>query len=272
MAQQQPPPRYQYQAIADKLRHQIESGELPRDSRLPTEAELQEKFGASRNTVREALKLLVAERLLETRGGREGTWITKAHTPFVTTLSTDPTTGLSGGGEEGATYPALVLNQGREGGAGTPEVQVLECPRHIAARLLLDEHDSVVRRHQQRFIEGIVWSLQTSYYPMKWVEMGALGLLKPTSIPEGTIEYLANAIGLKQVGYRDLTLARLPNEQERALFELTHSHTVLEVYRTSFAEDGTPIRVTVTVYPSDRNQIVHDVGTVPNSREEPVPV
>jgi GntR family transcriptional regulator len=45
---------------------------------------------------------------------------------------------------------------------------------------------------------------------------------------------------------------------------------VIEVYRTSFTEDGTPIRVTVTVYPADRNQIVYDIGNVPGDQEEPV--
>jgi GntR family transcriptional regulator len=263
----QQPSRFQYQVIADDLRQQIESGILPRESKLPTEAELQKKFGASRNTVREAVKLLVAEHLLETRGGREGTWITKAHRPFVTTLSTDPKTGHGGGGEEGATYPALVHEQGREAGAGSPKVEVIKCPSDIAAGLNIPEDQHVVSRHQQRFIDGTIWSLQTSYYPLEWVHRGAANLLVPEDIPEGTVEYL-KTIGLHQEGYRDLISARLPDDTERALFNLTHSHTVIEVFRTSFAEDATPIRVTVTVFPSDRNQIVYNIGTVPNAGGE----
>src|SRR5579864_5382498 len=122
MAQQQP----RYVEIADELRRQIESGELPRERQLPTEVELQKRFSASRNTVRDAVKILVAERLLETRG-REGTFVTKAHVPFVTTLSTDPNTGISGIGEEGSTYPTLVRQQDRQNaGAGDPTVTVLE--------------------------------------------------------------------------------------------------------------------------------------------------
>ena len=70
-------------------------------------------------------------------------------------------------------------------------------------------------------------------------------------------------------GYRDLLSARLPNDKERTLFNLTHHHTVIEVCRTSFAEDGTPIRVTVTVFPSDRNQLAYDYGAVPGRREVP---
>jgi GntR family transcriptional regulator len=258
-----------YQAIAEELRQQIESGVLPRESQLPTEVELQERFGASRNTVREAIRLLVLERLLETKG-REGTFVTKAYVPFVTTLSTDPKTGLGGGGEEGATYPALVREQGRaDAGASAPEVNILACPAHVAARLGIEPSKYVVSRHQQRFIEGTIWSLQTSYYPLRWTEKGAPKLLVPEDISEGAVEYLSTEIGLKQVGYQDLISARLPNDTEKELFNLTHNHTVIEVLRTSFADDATPIRVTVTVYPSDRNQIAYDIGQVPEHREKP---
>ena len=264
MAQQ---PRYQ--AIAEELRQQIESGALPRESQLPTEVELQRKYGCSRNTIRDAVKLLVLQRLLETRG-REGTFVTKAHVPFVTRLSTDPKTGLGGGGEEGATYPNIVREQGREAGAGTPEVTVLRCPPRIAARLQIEEGTRVVKRHQHRFIDNTLWSLQTSFYPLEWVHRGAEGLLEPEDINEGAVEHLAKTIRLRQVGYRDLISARLPDEKEQELFNLTHNHTVIEVYRTSFAEDMTPIRVTITVFPSDRNQVVYDAGTVPERWEDPV--
>ena len=266
MAQQRP----RYQGIADELRRQIESGELPRESQLPTEVELQKRFSASRNTVRDAVKVLVAELLLETRG-REGTFVTRAHVPFVTTLSTDPNTGISGLGEEGSTYPALVRQQDRQNaGSGDPKVAVLECPPQIATRLGIKEGEYVVSRHQERYIEDTVWSLQTSYYPMKWVERGAARLLLPKDIVEGTVEYLASAVSLTQGSYRDLLWARQPNDRKRQLFNLTINHMVIQVYRTSFAEDGTPIRVTVTVYPADRNQIVYDIGDVPPHHEEPV--
>jgi GntR family transcriptional regulator len=112
-----------------------------------------------------------------------------------------------------------------------------------------------------------ILSLQTSYYPLEWVAKGATGLLAPADIDDGAMAYLARTIGLKQVGYQDLVLARLPDDKERALFNLMHNHTVIEVSRTSFAEDQTPIGVTVTVYPSDRNRLVYKVGLVPDAAE-----
>jgi GntR family transcriptional regulator len=250
-----------YLQIANDLRRRIESGEFGADMRFPTETFLQQKYQASRNTVREAIKLLVQQHLLETKAGR-GTFITEEIVPFVTTLSPDPETGR-GGCEEAATYSAAVRERGREGGASTPAVQVIKCPSQIAARLEIEENDRVVSRHQARFIDGTIWSSQTSYCPLEWVQRGAQGLLDPEDIPEGIDDYLADAIGFKQVRYRDLISARLANDREQELFNLTHNHTVIEVYRTSFTEDATPIRVTVTVFPSDRNQLAYDYGVVP---------
>jgi len=279
MPQAQP----RYLEIADELRQQIESGQRAPESKLPNEDKLQDEFRASRNTVRDAIKRLTELGLLEAKG-REGTFVRKAIIPFVTTLSISPETGRSGGGEEGATYPADVREQGREAGATIPEVKVLPCPESIAARLKINPGERVVSRHQERYIDGTgeadengkidgtLWSLQTSYYPFEWVRRGAERLLDPKDILEGAVEYLAEAIGLRQVSYRDLISARLTNKAEQELFSLTHNHTVIEVYRTSFADDkaATPIRVTITVLPADRNQVVYDIGNVPKHQEQPV--
>ena len=65
-----------YRRIADSLRLKIESGDLPPDSQLPTETDLSEEFGASRNTVRDAIKSLISLGMVETRPG-QGTFVTK---------------------------------------------------------------------------------------------------------------------------------------------------------------------------------------------------
>lgn len=58
--------------IADAIRSAIVSGDLNVDDRLPSEAELSEKFGVSRPTVREALKRLAAQNLIRTQRGATG--------------------------------------------------------------------------------------------------------------------------------------------------------------------------------------------------------
>ncbi|WP_103529013.1 MULTISPECIES: FadR/GntR family transcriptional regulator [Streptomyces] len=65
-------------ALADQviieLRRQITSGEWPVGSRIPTEPELVEQLGVARNTVREAIRALAHNGLLDIRQG-SGTYV-----------------------------------------------------------------------------------------------------------------------------------------------------------------------------------------------------
>ncbi|HDS6851133.1 TPA: GntR family transcriptional regulator [Enterobacter cancerogenus] len=58
-----------YRQIADALREKIASGELKPGDALPTESALQQTFGVSRVTVRQALKLLTEEHIIESIQG-----------------------------------------------------------------------------------------------------------------------------------------------------------------------------------------------------------
>jgi GntR family transcriptional repressor for pyruvate dehydrogenase complex len=63
------------EAAIERVSRMIASGELEPGSRLPAEAELAEQLGASRNTVREAVRALVTARVLDVRRG-DGTYVT----------------------------------------------------------------------------------------------------------------------------------------------------------------------------------------------------
>jgi GntR family transcriptional regulator, transcriptional repressor for pyruvate dehydrogenase complex len=58
--------------VADELREEILSGGLPPDDRLPSETELCSRFAVSRSTVREALRVLTAQGLVQTQRGATG--------------------------------------------------------------------------------------------------------------------------------------------------------------------------------------------------------
>ena len=70
----------------------------------------------------------------------------------------------------------------------------------------------VVSRHERRYIDDIPWSLQTSFYPMDFATKGATRLLMAEDIQEGTVRYLAESLGVRQVGYRDWITARAPRQ------------------------------------------------------------
>lgn len=253
-----------YQQIAEDIRAQIDSGAIPRGSRLPTEVELQEQYDASRNTIRDAIKRLISMGLVETRPG-QGTFVTTHVDPFVTVLTADPETGFGGG--EGATYLSQVAEQHRMPASTAPRVEVQIPTPAITGRLGLSKDGQVVSRQQQRHIDGIPWSLQTSFYPMDFIIRGATRLLMAEDITEGTVRYLASTIGLTQASYRDWITARCPTDEEQKFFGIAHDSVVFEIFRTAFDQDKAPIRVTVSVFPSDRNQFIVNAGDPPHPRD-----
>jgi GntR family transcriptional regulator len=257
-------PEPMYRQIAEDLRRRIESGELPEGAQrpLPSEIELMDRYEASRNTVRDAIKLLATRGLIETRPG-QGTFVIEKINPFVTTLTGDPETGRGGGEQD--VYIAEVEAGGRTPAVSDPRVEVQRAGAVMGDALRIKEGDQVVSRHQQRFIDGTPFSLQTSFYPMSLVQRGATRLIEATDIPEGTVAYLARTLGIKQAGYRDSIGVRLPDENEANFFRLPADRRVpvFEIYRVSFDEDEQRFRLTITVYPVDRNRLRIDVGVVP---------
>jgi len=251
-----------YRQIAEDLQQRIESGELERGAQIPTEIELREQYEASRNTIRDAIKWLMTRGLVETRPG-QGTFVIEKINPFVTTLTGDPETGR-GGGEEGV-YIAEVARFQRTSEITEPRVEIQKADTPTAKSLRIEPGDSVVSRHQQRFIDETPWSMQTSFYPMSLVEQGAIALIQARDIEGGTVAYLAEKCGIEQAGYRDTIAVRPPDDNEARFFKLPADGrvSVFEIYRVGFDKKGNRFRLTVTVYPSDRNRLRIDVGEVP---------
>ena len=79
------------------------------------------------------------------------------------------------------------------------------------------------------------------------------------------MKYLADNLHIRQVGYRDWITVRAPNPTEADFFKLPLDGRtpVYEIFRTAFDGNGQPMRLTVTVYPADRNQFINDFGRVP---------
>jgi GntR family transcriptional regulator len=251
-----------YRRIADQLRQEIESGEMGRGSQLPTELQLREQFDASRNTVRDAIKSLIALGLVETRPG-QGTFVTRKIDPFVTVLSEEPETGFGGG--EGAALLSQVSESVTDFKASDPRVEIQSATGEISARLEVTDGTQVVSRHQERRIKGIAWSLQTTFYPMQFVLDGATKLIEATNISEGAVRFLEEKFGLKQTSYRDWVTVRAPDSNEAEFFELPTDGrvSVFEIFRTAYDQSGKPMRLTITVFASDRNQFIVNVGDVP---------
>jgi GntR family transcriptional regulator len=256
-----------YRHIADDLRTKIKSGALEPNAKLPTEGELSEQYDASRNTAREAIRRLTDEGLLESRPG-QGTFVARKLDPFVTVLTADPKTGFGGG--DTAAYLSEVRSTHRDPTNSVPKVEVVTVSLEHAALLDVPPGAPVVSRSQNRFIDGIPWSRQMTLYLMDFITKGATDLLMAKDIEGGAVRYLADEIGVRQSGYRDWITGRLADEDEQAFFGIGHNAAVFAASRVAFDQDNKPMRLTVTIFPVDRNQLIVNVGpNVPPLRDKP---
>ncbi|MEU3270881.1 FadR/GntR family transcriptional regulator [Saccharomonospora sp. NPDC006951] len=83
-------PRRAFDEIIAQVRGMVRSGELRPGDRLPAERALAEQFAVSRNTVREALRMLEISGLVQLRrGAAGGAFIAKADPGKVATTMTD---------------------------------------------------------------------------------------------------------------------------------------------------------------------------------------
>jgi len=258
-----------YRQIAEVLREQIESGALQPGRQLRTEIELRERYGASRNTIRDAIKWLTTLGLVETKPG-QGTFVVQKIDPFVTTLTAGPERpggaavvipGQDGYGEIDRSQPV----QPRKLTYTSPQIEIQKADRIVAGQLQLAEGSQVISRHQRRYIDGTPWSLQTSFYPRAFAVTGADRLVDADDIREGTVQYLADTLGLRQVGYRNWIKVRPPDVTEASFFGLPQDGRVgvFEILETAFDQTATPMRLTVTIFPTDRNQFIVNAGEVP---------
>ena len=254
-----------YRDIADQLRLRIESGEFlsedPEDDKgqLPTEQDLQKQYGVSRNTIRDAIKQLITLGLVETRPG-QGTFVIPQVDPFATTLSGDAQTVTP--------YTKEVESGDRNPSVSPVQVEIQQASGDVARSLQLLDDAEVISRHLKRYIDGIPWSLETSFYPGEFADRGADLLRRAKNIQEGTVAYLREKLGVRQVGYSDSLAVRSPSQLETDFFKIPGDGrvNVFEISRTAFDGNGKPMRLTVTVYRVDRNIFLFNVGDVPEPR------
>lgn len=256
-----------YRRIARDLRRNIESGTLAPGSQLPTELDLKDTYSASRQTVRDAMKWLANHGLVEARPG-QGTFVIERNEPFLTTLTADWQADGRLGGGEGQAARNEVVARSRTLRASVPRVELRLAEGNVASRLCVPNGTNVIIRHQELFQDGKPWSLQRTYYPMALAK-DAPRLLDAADIDEGTVQYLADTCGIKQIGLRDQILFRPANENEAAYFRLADDGRipVVVLLRTGFSsgpDHPVPFRLTESILLTRQNQFIINAGEVPD--------
>ncbi|TDC76960.1 GntR family transcriptional regulator [Actinomadura sp. 7K507] len=259
-----------YTEIALELQAQIEQGTLAPGDRLPTEKELADRWVVSTNTVKKAISELRKGGRVETIP-QKGSFVAEPVQPFVITLNHtdlggDDAPGRGFGGGEGKAFVVEAERQQHRAWSSVPEVRVEDAKEPEIKALGIPRDQSqpqIVRRSQQRFVDGKANSLQHSFFRLE-LAIEAQALLKSVDIEEGTVAYLQGR-GHVQTGYEDEFNARPPTEEELKFFGLSKdSLAVIEHRRTAYDQNGEPFRLTITIYKPGANKIRFIAGEVPD--------
>jgi DNA-binding GntR family transcriptional regulator len=257
--------------IANDLLRRIEAGDLaPEDGApgrrpLPPEKDLEAHYHASRNTVRDALAWLRQHGYVVSEQGKGTFVVPRPDIVHVTLRATE--LGLAPGAASADWYNRdAAIPADRDVSVSPVKVEVQEGTKVIARYLQSNPGSEFISRHQEIFLDGRPWVLQTSFYPLEFATGGASRLLYPRDIPEGAVAYLGEALGYREVGFHDEIKARVPDENEKRFFSLGDSAAsiVFETVRTAYSPDGKAFRLTVTVWPADRTRLHYNDGKVPD--------
>ncbi|KAB8187595.1 UTRA domain-containing protein [Nonomuraea phyllanthi] len=240
-----------YQQVAAELRRAIYSGVLGPGAQLPTEAQLMEDHGVSRNTVRLALGELVNEGLV-TRTPRRGT-VVRDRRPLLIYPQRELEPQPSGELREAFAYAVA-----QEGRAPSQYIEVLTVSpiEEIASRLELADGELAVVRRRLRFVDGQPYNTNDSYFPRDLVADSEIA--RPGDIARGANRVL-DELGHSQVRVVDDIWARMPNQEEAERLQLELGTPVMVYVRVGYDVGDMPVRVAVSVLPADKHLIRYEL-------------
>jgi GntR family transcriptional regulator len=241
-----------YQQIAGDLRAAIRDGGMLPGDKVPTEMDLSQRYGVSRNTARMALTALAHEGLITAGRARAGRLVRRRERMIWThRVSTGDLSRQLSGIDDFAHQTAA---QGRVPDQRV-EVSIVAAPAYIAERLEVPSGESLVVRRRLYLVDGTPSSMSESYYALSFAQ--GTPLLDPRPYARGTAALLSE-LGRRPVRTVDEITTRMPDPAEAQRLEIGQGVPVLAHVRIGYAAGG-PVRVVKTILPGDRHQLRYDL-------------
>lgn len=222
-----------YYQLKQILLEQIETNEWNPGDLIPSEQELQDRYGLSRTTVRQTLSEMVNEGLLNRQRGR-GTFVARKK------MTHDPIKRL--GASE------YLEQQGIVAGWQVIEHGWAEPPEGVRERLQVGKDVQIYRVHRLRLADGEPIGYHFAYLPETTV-----AYMNVAALTEGgSLRYLRNAPQMENsIAHRAIE-ACVADDPEIELLGVERGHPILAIERTVTAVDGTPIELLWAAYRGDR--------------------
>jgi DNA-binding GntR family transcriptional regulator len=247
-----------YQRVADELRREIRDGIYAPGQRMPAETTLVDRFKMSLPTIRQALGVLRAEGLIESRHGI-GTFVREDR--------------------------RLQRRSRHRYGRARQDKQLLTShlrheivyagpapvPDYIAEIMGLEAGDEVVIRRRVLHDKqtGRVEELGASYIPED-IARGTY-LEQAEVVPKALFLCIEDLSGKRYYRARDRWVARSASPEEAVLLQLPSSGQIFHLVHTAEAEDGSILEVSESIWPAERVAIIDEYLVSPDAEEPSAP-
>lgn len=225
-----------YHQVKADIQRNIEHGEWPPGHRLPSEAELCKRYGASRITIRRAIGDLAGEGLLQPISGR-GTYVRE---PTVTAGPRDLTS-----------FTQEMAGLGLHAGARLLRNTLEPAPANVAERLSLSEGEPVIIIARLRTGDGKPIGIQTTHLPAS-----RFPGLEKADLGDGSLyRYLEEHYGFRPAEAEETFEVGAIRRRDAELLEVRPGICGFLVQRLTYDADGRPSEYVTTVMRGDRYRI-----------------
>lgn len=220
-----------YKRIAGRIKEDITSGVLKVGDAIPTEAHLSQQFEASRVTVRQAIKLLVEEGLLEKIQG-SGTYVSEGkieHNVFELQSFTEEMKRLNKVPEN------RIL-----------DFQLVAPSSHVKRYLHLHEDEKVFYVRRQRLVDEVPYVLEDTYLPVSMFPNLSYQIMTGSKY-----DYIEKERGMRIKESFQEIIPVLPDQDIATYLNVNRQSPILKVQSYSMFEDETVFEYSEVYFKSE---------------------
>lgn len=222
-----------YFQLQENLRQKILSGFYKPGDLLPSEKQLTEKFEVSRTTVRQSIKNLEREGLIETKRAL-GSFVKLEHFD-------EPILGIR-------SYTDEALKQGYIPSSKIINFGIINASSEIKEVLKLNENEDVYIIKRLRSLNELPTGIDTSYVPVRLAPNLTRKDFKNTGVEQSLYRILENKYNLCLFTAEEIIDATTVNNEEAIILGFNVNYPINLRIRTVFLPDGTPCIYMKSVY------------------------
>ncbi|WP_072906619.1 trehalose operon repressor [Anaerobranca californiensis] len=226
-----------YLMIYNDIVGKIEKGKLGVNSKLPSENELMDIYGVSRDTVRKALNLLESNGYIQKIKGKGSFTLDINRIDF-------PVSGIT-------SFKELAQRMGKEWKTYVQKIEVITADGYLAEQLKIEEGREVWEVVRVREIDKRKIILDKDYFIKEFIPS-----LTKEICQDSIYNYLENGLGL-QISFakKEITVQRA-TEEDKGLLDLKNYDMVVVVKSHTYLDDATLFQYTESRHRPDKFRFV----------------